>query len=457
VPDIIPRLKEMDIDYRVLGFTLGVSVLTGILFGLVPALKASKPDLVNELKEGSRTGSGTGSQRARSVLLVAEMALALVLSIGAALLARSFVQLTAVDPGFKADHLLTFTLNLPDAKYSDNDTRRTFYDSLVRKLESLPGAGAAGAISVLPMRGLLLNMRTYVWPFQVDGLPAAQRGQEPVADFRVVTHGLFEAFEVPLRHGRRFTEQDTRDAEPVVIINEALARRYFKGEDPIGKRLNLGINDQTMRQIVGVVGDIKLNGLGSEPEPAIYAPLRQYSWKTMSLVIRTSIDPEALGTAARSAIRALDPDLPVSNLAPMDQVISDSLLPHWLSMYLLGTFAALALLLAVVGIYGLTAYSVGQRRHEIGLRMALGARRPNILRLVLTHGLLVSATGVTCGLPLAYAVSGVLRGLLFGVTASDPAVFVSVPLLLIAVSALASLIPADRASRVDPIVALRHE
>jgi len=299
-------------------------------------------------------------------------------------------------------------------------------------------------------------MRTFVWPFTIEGRPT-QRGEESVADFRVVTPGFFETMSVPLRSGRLPNAYDTRDSKLVVIINEALARRYFKGEDPLGKRVSVGADRPALREIVGVIGNVRINGLGAEVEPALYVPYNQYTWKTMSLVVRTSIDPAALTSAVRRAVLEVDTEQPVSNIKTMDDVVSDSLLPQWFSMYLLGSFAGLALLLATVGIYGLTAYMVAQRAHEFGLRMALGARRIDLMRMVLTRGLTLGVAGVIIGLPLAFAVSGALRALLYGISSSDTVVFATVPLVLVAAATGASFVPAYRATQVDPISSLRSE
>jgi putative ABC transport system permease protein len=455
VPDFIPRLKQMGIDYRVLGFTFAVSIATGVLFGLAPALKSSRAELAEALKEGGRTLGGA-SQRTRAALLVGQVALAVVLTVGAGLLARSFARLMTVDPGFRPGKLLTMTLNLPSSKYPDDAKCEVFYNALLPRIEALPGAKSAAAINVLPMRGMLLSMRTFVWPFTIEGRPT-RRGEESIADFRVVTPGFFETMSIPLRSGRLPNAYDTRDSKLVVIINEALARRYFKGEDPLGKRVSVGADRPALREIVGVIGNVRINGLGAEVEPALYVPYNQYTWKTMSLVVRTSIDPAALTSAVRRAVLEVDTEQPVSNIKTMDDVVSDSLLPQWFSMYLLGSFAGLALLLATVGIYGLTAYMVAQRAHEFGLRMALGARRIDLMRMVLTRGLTLGVAGVIIGLPLAFAVSGALRALLYGISSSDTVVFATVPLVLVAAATGASFVPAYRATQVDPISSLRSE
>ena len=455
VPDFIPRLKQMSIDYRVLGFTFAVSIATGVLFGLAPALKSSRSKLAEALKEGERA-VGSSSQRTRAALLVGEVALAVVLTVGAGLLARSFSRLMGVDPGFRPEKLLTMTLNLPSSKYSDDAKREAFYRALLPRIEALPGAKSAAAINVLPMRGMLLSMRTFVWPFNIEGRPS-RRGEEPAADFRVVTPEYFETMSIPLRSGRLPNAHDNRDSKLVVLVNEALVRRHFKGEDPLGKRIDVGENGPSLREIVGVIGDVRINGLGAEVEPALYVPYNQYTWKTMSLVVRTGVDPGALTSAVRRTVLEVDPEQPVSNIKTMDAIVSDSLLPQWLSMYLLGSFAGLALLLATVGIYGLISYSVAQRTHEFGLRMALGARRSDVMRMVLKRGLVLGAAGVIIGLPLAFALSGVLRALLYGISASDPVVFVTVPLMLVVAATGASFVPAYRATKVDPISALRCE
>jgi putative ABC transport system permease protein len=457
VPDIIPRLQQMDIDPRVLSFTFLVSMLTGILFGLAPALRASKVDLVEELKEGGRNSGGPASQRARTALLVSEVALALVLSISAGLLVRSFIRLMAVDPGFKPENLLTLNLKLPDAKYGDETKRVEFIRTLEEKIAALPGVKSAGAINVLPMRGILLNTRSYVWSYEVEGRPAAHQGEEPNADIRMVTPDFFQTMSIPLRKGRVFTRQDMKSSTAVIIINEALARLQFRNVDPVGKRLRFAPFDLAPREIVGVVSDIKLNGLSSETVPAIFAPYAQLPRTTLGLVVRTSMDPSSLASAIRAAIQQIDPDQPVFNVKTMDKVVSDSVMPYWFSMSLLGVFALLALVLAGVGIYGLTSYTVSQRTHEIGLRMALGAVRGDVLRMVVGRGLLIALIGVGIGLPLSFLMTRAMSGILFGVTATDPMIFAVVPLLLVAVAVLASYLPARRATKVDPMVALRCE
>ena len=459
LPDVVPLLKNMNMDARVLAFTLAASVLTGILFGLLPALRAARTDLHHTLKEGGG-GKGTlegSSQRTRSALLMAEVALAVVLLIGAGLMMRSFVHITSMNPGFRAENVLTMQLSLPEKKYATDRNRVDFQVNVLRRVEALPGVRAAGTINILPMRSYFLNLPVNVVPYHVDGLAAPLKGQEPQADYRRITPGFFAALGIPFRRGRNFTMHDNSDVPPVAIVNEALARQCCAGEDPIGKRVRLGGPAGQPREIVGVAADALLQGLESRVRPAVYLPSYQSSDRYFSLLVRTASDPAGMSAAVRHEILAVDSEQPVSEVRTMERVVSDSLLLRRLSMSLLGVFASLALLLAGVGIYGLTSYSVSRRTHEIGLRVALGAERDNILRLLVGRGLLVGLAGVAIGLPVAFAVTRLMQGLLFGVTSADPVVFLCVPALLLAIAAVACYIPARKAMRVDPVVALRYE
>jgi putative ABC transport system permease protein len=458
LPDYIPRLTSMDIDTRVLVFTLAVSLVTGLLFGIVPAFKASRGELAETLKEGGgKNAPGSGSQKTRSLLLVGEVALSLVLSIGAGLLTKSFIRLVAVNPGFQADNLLTMTLALPGEKYREEHQRLAFYRALLEKVEGLPGVKSAAAVSILPLRSNFLNMRVNVGPFHIEGLPPAQPGHEPSADFRVVTRGFFQAMSIPLVSGRSFSEQDTQDKPLVILINETMARRYFPGQNPIGKRLSTLPATSTPREIVGVVKDVRLQSLGSQVQPGIFLPHTQEPWPRMNLVVRTLTDPVALSAAIRQEVLAIDKEQPIANVQTMHQVISDSVMPQRLSMALLSAFALLALVLAIVGIYGLTAYAVSQRTREIGIRMALGAQPADVLQMVVRKGVFVTLVGISIGIVGALAVTRGLSGLLYGVTTSDPVVFVGVPLLLTIAAVLACFVPAKKAVGVDPMEALRYE
>jgi len=455
LPDFIPRLKQVQVDARVLGFTLGLSLITGLIFGLAPALRASRADLNEALKEGGRRTQGAvGGSRMRSLLVVTEMALALVLAVGAGLLARSFARLMAVDPGLRAANVLSMQLSLPEANY-DEPRCGSFFKNLIERLEALPGVRSAAAVNVRPLRGGLLDMPIWVSGFQVEGAPEAPRGQEPWADIRRATPGYFSTLGIPLRQGRFFTDRDDRRASPVALVNEALVRRHFPGESPLGRRLRLAGQS---REIVGVVADVKLYGLDKPTGPAIYAPHAQWPSRIMCLVVRTQGDPAAWASAVRRQVLELDPDQPVSDVRAMDEVLAECTLIRRFATALLGVFAALAVLLAVVGIYGLMSYSVSQREHEIGLRMALGAAPRQVLAMVVTRGLVLAASGASLGVLAAFGFTRLLRGLLFGgITPTDPLIFAGVPALLIAVAAVASYLPALRATRIDPVAALREE
>ncbi len=457
VPDMLARMQQMDIDYRVVAFTFLLSLVTGLVFGAVPALKVSNPDLNDTLKASSRSVSAGGVQRIRSVLVVAEVASAVVLSVAAGLLVRSFVRLMSVDPGLRTKNVLTMQLTLPAALYPEEDQRARFFRNLTDRVEALPGVESAGAIHFLPFRSSFLNSRISVWPFLLEGKPPVPAGQEPDADCRFVTPHYFETMAIALRQGRYFTAHDGREGPPVVIINEALARKHMPGENPIGKRLKLPPWDQPAREIVGVVADAKLYALDWTSEPAIYVPHAQRPNDVMSLVVHSSRDTASLAAAIRQEVHSIDPAQPVADIRPMESVVSDSLMLRRISMAMLGVFAALALALATIGVYGLTAYSVAQRTHEIGLRMALGASPLRVLGWVVGRGLVLALIGIAIGLAAAFGVGRILSSFLFGITGTDPMVVCGVPLVLLSVAALANYLPARRAARVDPIVALRCE
>lgn len=455
VPDMFPMLRHMSLDLGVLAFTFGISILTGLLFGLVPAWKSSRTDFNTTLKEsGGRSEIAGGSPRIRSFLLGAEVALAVLLSVSAGLLLRSFVRVIRVDPGVHTANVLTMNLSLPEVKYDTPIKRANFFKNLTARLETLPGVRSAGAVVFLPLRVSILSFRVGVNSFAIEGRPPVVEGQEPHADYRVATPDYFNALGIALHQGRLFDLHDDRDAKLVAVVNESLVRKHFPRENPLGRHLIMG--DRPI-EIVGVVADAKLYGLDAAVEPAIYVPHQQQPWTSMAIAVRTVGDPQSMTAAVRREILALDPDQPISDIRTMDQVLADSLRLRRVSMLMLTVFAALALTLATVGIYGLTAYSVSRRTHEIGLRVALGAGQTHILRLVLVRGLLVSAIGAVVGVAAAYQMTRLLSGMLYGVTATDPLVFAGVPLLLIAVSAIASYLPARRAMRIDPLIALRYE
>jgi putative ABC transport system permease protein len=455
VPDMFPMLQHMSVDVPVLAFTFGISILTGLLFGLVPAWRSSHTDLNTTLKEAAgRSESAGGSHRIRSFLLAGEVALAVLLSVSAGLLLRSFVRVTEVNPGVRTANILTMNLSLPEVKYDTPLKRATFYKNLIERVDTLPGVRSAGAVVFLPLRVSILSFRIWVNGFTIEGRPPVPQDKQPLADYRPATPGYFNTMGIALRQGRLFDQHDDQDAKLVVLVNEAMVRRHFPHENPLGQRIVMG----KPMEIVGVVADAKLYGLDAPVEPAVYVPHAQHSGdSSMAVVVRTEGDPTAVAAAVRREILKLDPEQPISNVRTMDQVLADSLMLRRVSMLLLTVFASLALTLATVGIYGLTAYSVSRRTHEIGLRVALGASQSQILRLVVGRGLVTSLIGAAIGVGAAFELTRGLSGMLYGVTATDPLVFAGVPLLLIAVSVLASYVPARKATRIDPLVALRYE
>jgi putative ABC transport system permease protein len=455
-PEKLPRLGEIHVDSRVLGFTIAISVLTGLIFGLVPALQASKTDLNESLKESGRSAmGGRHRQRARSLLVVSEVALSLVLLVGAGLLAKSFMRLQSVNAGFTPDHLLTATLELPRHKYEDDALTAQFFRQVVERVGGLPGVEAAAAVSHLPLSG-----KEELDGFRVEGRPdPVEVSLIQTADFRVITPDYFRAMRIPLLKGRFFTEQDRATTAYSAIIDDSFARRFFPGEDPLGKRIDEdgSRNAHGFAVIVGVVGGVKHTDVKGEGRPTMYVPAEQSPWETMTLVVRSSGDPAALASALREQVKAVDNDQPLSEIATMQQLFSKAVAPQRFNLMLVGLFAALALALATVGVYGVIAYSVTQRAQEMGVRLALGASSRDILRLVIGQAMRTSLLGVGLGLVAAVALTRVMTSLLFEVSATDPIVFGGLAALLIAVTLVASYIPARRATKVDPLEALRYE
>ncbi len=453
-PRDLVNLDKVSINLVVLGFTLIVSFVTGLIFGLAPAFEATRLNTNETLKEGGRSNIGGGSgSRLRSLFVVAEVALALVLLVSAGLLVKSFMRLQSVDPGFDADHLLTMRVVLPSRKYAEDHQPVAFFKQATERLRSLPGVKSASAVSFLPFAGL-----GAATSFTIEGRPAPAAGEKPSTDVCVIEPDYFRTMSIPFVSGRNFNEQETTEKRHVVIINQALARKYFGSEDPLGKRVTVSMGREPVpTEIIGVVGDVKNGSLNVDMRPMVYWPHPELAYTSMTIVMRTTGDPLALAAAAEREIRAIDPDQPVSDIRTMQQLLADSVARSRFTTTLLGLFAALALVLASVGIFGVMSYSVTQRTHEIGIRMALGATARDILRMILRQGLTLTLIGVAVGLIGAFALTRLMSSLLFGVSASDPITFTAVTLMLAGVALLACYIPARRATRVDPMVALRYE
>jgi putative ABC transport system permease protein len=451
LPEGAPRVDQVGIDYRVLGFALGVSALTGMIFGLAPALQASKLNVSSSLKEGGRSGEGHRRTSARSLLLIGEVALSLVLLIAATLLITSFVRLQEVRPGFNPHHVLVACIAIPGAKYSEAQ-RPEFFRRLVERLEHSPGVQAVGGGVNLP---LYASNYAIGRGFIPEGRPL--RAEEAAdASYSTITGQYFRALEIPLLAGRTFDLRDNANGPKVAVVNEALAKRYFgSSAGAIGKRLQIWRDEKFPRQIVGVVGDTKPGLLEEASGFQIYIPhAQEAAWNFMGLVVRTAGDPAAFANTLRHEVQAIDKDQPIYNVRPFDDILMNSLGTRRVSMQLFTVFAIAALLLAAVGIYGVMAYSVTQRTQEIGIRMALGAQKSDVVRLVVRQGMTLALIGVVAGVVGAFALTRVLANLLFGVGASNPAIFAGISLLLVAVAFVASYLPARRAARLDPVRAL---
>ena len=447
-----PRLEEVRPDYSMLAFTLLISLLMGIVFSLAPAMWVTKVDLNNSLKEGGGTVAGGGRHRISKVLVVIEVALSLVLLVGAGLLVKSFSRLLSVDPGFDAQNILTMRLQLPPAKYPERQQSSDFYRQLLQRLGGLPGVQSVGAVSELPLSGQRND--TY---FTVEGRPTDPSAPKTVANIRRVTPDYFQTMGISLLKGAPFTERAAANTPYVSIINEQMARRYFPGEDPVGQRMVLDFGGKIPVEIIGVLEGVRHTALEFEPPVEMYVPFAQFPSSEMNVVVRTASDPVDLANAARETVWQLDKDQPISDVKTMERFVSDSVAPQRFVVYLFSFFAYGALLLAVIGIYGVISHSVTQRTNEIGIRMALGAQRSQIVKQVMGQGALLAIVGVVLGLAGAFALTRVMSSMLYQVSATDPAVFVAVPLLLAAVALLASYFPARRATKLDPMTALRHE
>ena len=449
-----PRFDEIRMDAPVFLFTLGVTVVTGLVFGLAPALQTSRLDLNETLKESGRRGSGgERHNRLGSLLIVSEIALSFMLLVGAGLLVKSFMRLRDVGPGFNPANVLTMRLGTTPGKYPQGAPRAQLFRQAVERIKTVPGVTAAGATLSLPLGGDTFNVgRSYIR----EGRPATPE-ESANAAYMVITPDYFRAMQIPLTAGRAFTDQDNDQSPKVVIVNQTMARQMWPGEDPTGKRITIWRDEKFPREIVGVVGDVKAT-LDAEAGAQMYVPYAQdATWGSLTLAVRTTGDPSSMAAAVRNEIRAFDKTLPVYNVKTMDDVVGADVAPRRSSMMLFSAFALVALVLSMIGIYGVTAYYVTQRTHEIGIRLALGAQLRDVLTLVLRRGLILALVGIGVGLAGAFALTRLLTSLLFGVKPVDVATFVAVSLGLIAVAVVACYLPARRATKVDPLVALRYE
>ena len=458
LPKDTPRIEEIALDYRVVFFTIGVSLLTGLLFGLAPALQAAKSDLNESLKESSRgSGQSPARQRLRNALVVSEVALALVLLIGAGLMIKSLRRLQEINPGFSSQQLMTMRVALPGSRYEKFSQGQSFFEELFDRLQSRPEVKSVGAINLLPFGGGGGDRS-----FFIQGSSVSNHEETPDEQVRFVSSGYFNAMEIPLLKGREFTSRDVDGAPAVMVVNQALAKKFWANEEAIGKRISFSMDHPKWYEIVGVVGNVKHRGLDTDEKPEIYVPFLQPLFRdgtvpAMYVVVRTVGEPAAITGLLRNEVTAIDHDQPISSVLTMEQRIADSVAPRRFNMFLLTLFASLAVLLAAVGIYGIMAFSVTQRTHEIGVRMALGARNSDVFRMVLTKGFLMTLLGVTLGLAVSFAATRLMRSLLFEVSATDPTIFFVDAVLVVGVSLLACYIPARRATKVDPLEALRYE
>ena len=452
----IPRAIQVGIDWRVLTFTLGVSLLTGLIFGLAPAFHSSKTELVESLKESARgTSEGRRRNLLRNVLVVAELAIAVVLLVGAGLLIKSLWRLQRVNSGLRPENVLTFNVGLPEIKYN-SDRQSQFFIDLKGRLESTPGVQSASTIFPLPLSGDRFSIS-----FEIEGRPMARK-DHPSADFFTTGVGYFRAMGIPVIKGRDFDDRDKHGSTPVIIITETFARQHFPNEDPIGKRVHPGISsiegeESTMREIVGVVGDVRNRTLSTEPRPAYYVPQTQVPFSQMVALVKTTAEPRSLIPAMTKVVGAMDQDLPLFGVKSMEEYLSSSVAAPRFSTTLLSVFAGVALVLTIVGLYGVMSYSVAQRTNEIGIRLALGAQSRDVLLMIVKHGSKMILIGLAIGLALAFAFTRWIASLLFGVTAKDPLTFGAVAVLLAVVALIACYVPAWRATKVDPMEALRCE
>jgi len=455
-PADLPRLNEVRLDGSVLAFTFGLTLLTGILFGVVPALQGTSKDLHVRLRSAGRGTEGRrATARSRRTLVVVEMALAIVLLAGAGLLLRSFTRLADVDPGFRADRVATFNVSLPSTKYGEPEQRRVFISELLDGIGRAPQVTDAAVSFALPLDG-----DSFGFTFEIRGRELPAGAEEPRAQARVASEGYFRAMGIPLLSGRLFDARDRYRAEQALVISAEVARRYFPGEDPMGKYLETGWGMDERRfggQVIGIVGDVRQYSLDGDKTPHIYMVHEQWPLSDYEVVVRSTAPVATTLRAARTVLRALDPEIPMNDARPLQEIVDASLGPRRFYLTLLGTFAAVAVVLALVGIYGVIAYGVRLRQKEIGVRLALGASRGRVLRMVLSDGLRVAIAGVAIGVAAALGLTSLLDSLLFGVGSRDPLTFVAVPVALMVAALIACVMPALRAAGLDPVQTIRAE
>jgi putative ABC transport system permease protein len=453
-PDSIPRVTEIGIDGSVLAFTFFATLLTGVISGIVPALQASRADLNTLLRDEARSTTGSRrTRRTRDLLVVGEIGLALILLIGAGLLVRSFMRLQQVKLNFTPTNVLTLHIDLPDDRYPDDRMNYAFFNQLLPRLNAEPNVQSVGLVSNLPLSGAAMSTT-----FSIDGRPAASASERPSADYTIASPGFFTSLGIPIVRGRAFTDQDTEQAPGVVIINESLANRFWSSEDPLGKTISVSVGRyKGPRQIVGIVADVRLTSLTDAPRPEMYVPYAQHPDGFMFMVAKTGSNPLALAPTIRREVLALDNDQPITEIRTMDQVIATSQERRRFNLLLLSLFAGLSLVLTIVGVYGVVSYSVTQRVHEIGVRTALGASPSQIVKLIVKQGMFPALIGIVVGLLGAFTLTRVMSGMLYQVTPTDPVVFLFAAATLVLVALLATFIPAQRATRIDPVGALRLE
>jgi Acidobacterial duplicated orphan permease len=454
LPKDFPRLESINLDFAVLGFTLFVSLITGIIFGFAPAWQVSRIDVQESLKDNARGSTGVRN-RLRSLFVVAEVALSLVLLVGAGLLFRSFLELQSVNTGFNAQQVLTMRLSPSGTNFREDPQYIAFYQQVEERLRAIPGVEAVGAINTLPLA------KGPTFAFRVEGQPPLPVDQWPAANYRNVSPEYFRALNIPILQGRSFDNRDQASAPPVAIINQATADQDFAGENPVGKRINFGSTDSNRQpiwfEIVGVVANVRSLELQEAPAPEVYLAESQDAFASMSFVMRTTVEPAILTAAVRQAVQEVDKAQPVSDIRTMENIVSDAVTQPRFNLILLGIFGGIALLLSASGIYGVMAYTVSQRTHEIGIRMALGARAGDVLRMVMGQGLRLTVIGISCGLLASLLLTRYLSSLLFGISATDALTFAVVALFLAGVALVACFVPARRAAKTDPMVALRYE